>query len=442
MSLSKDATLTFGTKILSFIFSFIGSIFITRLLGVEGKGIQAFINANVSLFSMILGLNILQTLTYFIAKKNFDKAAARGFALILNVTSIIIFTGFTFLLFYIDSPILNLILPQEYQTLFFYYYLVILFINYITTPYFHGNWQGSAKFNIINYITILSSILNAVIFAGAWSYSKFSQNTLSLERVFSISLGITIFLFLIRISIFIKFKTPINFNIKKVMKPMLLFTGVGWLIGILNFAVKRIDIWFVEYNRGIEQLGFYALATGVIDILITLILPATFVISPYLTTANNKRKEEILGRFSRIAFLLLFLFSILGLPTIKFFIPIIYGSEFTQSIMPFQILFIGGMMIILRNIFGVYNIATNNLRPNLYATFLAFIITIILDYLWVPKYGIIGASWASLIAYLVSSFIIIVSVLKKLNNRTSYFFLFRKTDYLYLNNKLTKSFKK
>jgi O-antigen/teichoic acid export membrane protein len=98
-SIARQATTTFGTKAIGFLFSFISSIFLTRLLGVEGKGVQAFIIANVVLFSTFFGFNVLTTLTYFVAKENFDAAAARGLALLINGLGIIFFITAVLLLF-------------------------------------------------------------------------------------------------------------------------------------------------------------------------------------------------------------------------------------------------------------------------------------------------------------------------------------------------------
>ena len=64
MSIARQITSTFVTKIISFVFAFIGSVFLTRLLGPEGKGIHAFISANVLLFSLLIGMDMLNSLTY------------------------------------------------------------------------------------------------------------------------------------------------------------------------------------------------------------------------------------------------------------------------------------------------------------------------------------------------------------------------------------------
>lgn len=435
MSISRQATTTFGTKIIGFLFSFIGSIFLTRLLGVEGKGVQAFIYANVTLFATFLGFNALTTLTYFIAKENFDVAAARGLLLLINVAGIVFFISTILLLFFFESPILDFIIPEGYQSSFFIIYLIIFFLNGIGIPFFHGNWTGQAKFNIINGVVLLSSIINAIIFSGAWFLQKKNILTLSLEEILTISLVITSFLFLLQVAIFIYSQERISFKVKKVIKPIFLFSAMGWMTGIMNFGVRRIDFWFVEYYRSIEDLGYYALAAGLIDILITLFLPATYVLSPYLTNANTEQREALLGRFSRITIAMMSVLTIMVLPLINPTLPFLYGIEFTSAVLPLQILWIGGLLILVRNIFFMFNVATNSLVPNFVAVLVSLLVTLILDFLLVPKYGIIGASWASVLAYGMGSLVVLVSVLSKFTKPVSFFLIFKKDDFNYLYSK-------
>ena len=432
MSIARQAITTFGTKAIGFLFSFIASIFLTRLLGAEGKGLQAFIHTNVILFSTLFGFNVLTTLTYFVAKENFDHAAARGLALIINAAGIVLFITVIMLLFFLNSPILDFIIPEGYQSSFFIMYLIIFFLTGISTPFFYGNWTGQAKFSIINGLVLLSSIINALIFSSAWLLQNKGFIILSLEEILTLSLVLTSLVFLLQISIFINSREKISFKIKKVLRPILVFSTIGWITGVMNFAVRRIDVWFVEYYHSLEQLGNYALAASLVDILITLILPATYVLSPYLTNAIKEQREALLGRFSRITIAVMGILTIIVIPLINPMLPLLYGKEFIDAVLPLKILWIGAFLIVIRNIFLMFNVATNNLTPNFYAILLSLVVTIILDFLLVPTYGILGACWASLAAYSIGFLIIITSVLKKLTKPISFFLILKKDDFNYL----------
>ena len=206
-------------------------------------------------------------------------------------------------------------------------------------------------------------------------------------------------------------------------------------IGILNFANKRIDLWFIEYYNTVEELGFYGLAAQLTGMVITFVLPATFVISPYLTKATPERREKLLSRFSRFissfgVFSILFVFA-----TAWFIVPLVFGAEFYSSVHPLQVLTIGTMLLVFRNVFSIYNLSQKQLRPNLIASFLAFIATIFFDFLWIPKYGIMGAAYASVIAYGVSCIYVFISVYKEFNLGVFDYILINKSDFQFITHK-------
>jgi O-antigen/teichoic acid export membrane protein len=120
------------------------------------------------------------------------------------------------------------------------------------------------------------------------------------------------------------------------------------------------------------------------------------------------------------------------LPLIKPMLPFLYGTEFTSAVLPLQILWIGGLLLLIRNIFLMYNVATNNLAPNFFAVLASLLATLILDFMLVSRYGIVGASWASVVAYGVGSLIVMISVLNKFTRPISFFLIFKKDDFNYL----------
>ncbi len=80
----------------------------------------------------------------------------------------------------------------------------------------------------------------------------------------------------------------------------------------------------------------------------------------------------------------------------------------------------------------MYNVATNNLAPNFFAVLASLLATLILDFMLVSRYGIVGSSWASVVAYGVGSLIVMISVLNKFTRPISFFLIFKKDDFNYL----------
>ena len=117
-SLSKNILQTFRLNIPTIFLGVVAGIFITRLLGPEGKGVYTLFQANAQLLSVFLGVSFAQSMIYFISNKKIPKKYVFGNALaIIFLASII-----SFALIFIDNPIQSLLIPEEYRTLFFKWY--------------------------------------------------------------------------------------------------------------------------------------------------------------------------------------------------------------------------------------------------------------------------------------------------------------------------------
>lgn len=439
MSISKQIITTFFTKIVSFPLSFITGIIFLRMLGSEGNGIQTFILSNVGLLTTFLCFNILQTLIYFNAKQGFDKKAGNGFALLISMLSIFIFSITVLIIYATNSNIIDYMLPDQYQTGFFLFFFIFSFINQVSSQYITGFLQGNQKFELINKLTLAQNIISAAIIIPIWFYVEYLKIDLSIERLLLISIIVSSILLSIRIIVLLFINYTISSNIQNVAFKMLRYSLVGWGTLLINFAVKRIDIWFIEYYHNLSLLGSYALAARLTDLVIMLFGYSSYVIAPHITKANSvDQKLNILCLFNRVSFSLLIPISIFLIVLSYFFIPLLYGEDFRNSIIPFQILVIGMSSLVIRNIFGIYNMATNNLNSNLYGILLSFIATVLLDIILIPKYGIIGASIASIFTYFVSTYFIVYQVVSTNNLPISEYFVLKKTDLIKIKKEFVK----
>ena len=66
------------------------------------------------------------------------------------------------------------------------------------------------------------------------------------------------------------------------------------------------------------------------------------------------------------------------------------------------------------------------------ASWAGVVITVVLDLILIPKYGILGAAWATCAAYGVTSFYLIRMAQKTLGFSLSHIFILRKDDILWL----------
>lgn len=440
-SISKNISITFGTKIISTILALGSSVFLTRMLGKEGNGAYGFIMANVNLFAVLLGFGMARTMTYFIAKEDSDVESVSGLGFYISAIGIAVFSLFTFALYYSESDLINFLLPKGYVSAFIICFMIGNFIHKTATNYLIGVWQGTLKFNSMNLALLQGNAIRLIALAGVWFYVNYSKTDISIVKILYILLIILSVDLLVRFAIFFKGKNKLNFSVNlngTLCRSILVFGSIGIATRVLNFANKRLDIWFVEAYNGLEELGIYLLAVGLVDIMIATIVPGVQVLIPYYTQRNPAQRMQLLSKVSRINLL----FTSILITTVVllsiYVIPFLYGEEFRESVHPFILLCFGAFFLLIRNVFASFNVATNHQKINLRANILALVITLILDITLIPKYGIIGACYASIVAYAASCMFVIIITLRNSELSISKFIFINRNDVSFLYDFIVK----
>jgi len=185
--------------------------------------------------------------------------------------------------------------------------------------------------------------------------------------------------------------------------PQFLKTGSAILLAsVFTIIYVRIDQIFIRHFLDAASVGFYSAGVRLVEV--ANIVPTILVIGlyPAILGVRNDSEDEYKRR-TRFQFALLavsgFLITILCLALAHPLIALIFGNAFIAGVPAFRIyalsipfIFIGAQII---NI-----LYTEDLRRSLIATTgIPACINIILNIFWIPAYGIIGASWATLISF-------------------------------------------
>jgi O-antigen/teichoic acid export membrane protein len=177
---------------------------------------------------------------------------------------------------------------------------------------------------------------------------------------------------------------------------------LGSIFQSLNY---RFDMYLVAFFLGSASVGWYSVSVAMAEWL--WLLPSVLGGTLMQRLANTDKKEvnTISGPINRLtAGILLvgtFLLGFLG----KWVIRLLYGETFTPSLLPFLLLLPGIWAM------GLWKNFMNDLAMRGYPAFksytsgIALILTLGLDILLIPLWGIEGAALASSVAY-ISAFLI------------------------------------
>ncbi len=199
----------------------------------------------------------------------------------------------------------------------------------------------------------------------------------------------------------------------------------SWIMGIATFCTGlslRIDLFFLKAYRTSEEVALFHIPhmyTLQIQILAVSVVTALF---PLLSRWGSNRDDDERFRSAQdmsIRFMTCFglLLAVVSVLFPGIIIRILAGSAYLDAI-PAMVLLSWCIPILFLNYLGA-NLLTAIKKQNLLIIGAVFSLLLngLLDYLWVPRYGTIGASIATLLAYGLQVVIVFALLRKYGRNR-------------------------
>lgn len=377
------------SKIIVYLLSILTITLIPRYLGVEGYGQLNFIISFVSLFSIIGDLG-LYTLIVRDISKNPNKAN-EYFNNLLLFRIIIIF------IFLIIAGVFAIILQSAPITNLIVIYSVGVGIGLLTNfdlAFLNGFQE--IKYQAISdaiqkmvytlgviVVIIFNYKLNGIIFAAAISYVfMFIYSFVAINKLILIN------------------KLNFNFNyIKKITiqsSPFIL-TSIFWMI---YFNIDRI---FITYFKGNYATGLYSISYTFLWFLLSIIAILNTTFFPILSkfSEDKSKLEGIVKKYIYLLYLFIIPVTIGGIYLAPKIISLVFGSQYLDGTIAFQII----MLFFLLNSIGTLNyylLITNHLEKYSFQILgISAITNFLLNFLFIPWLGIIGAALTTIISEIV-----------------------------------------
>ena len=405
--MKKDTFETLLVRVPVLFFSFLYSVFLVKMLGPEGNGLYSFLMSSLWLSILIFGLDAKKSVMYFIVREEFDTARVLGLSFTVFGLSSLLVASIVLSLYLAGSSITHFFIPEEYLNWFFVLFFIASFICQHFTEMFTNVILGSKEFRKFNIYLFSSSLLQVILYGSGFLLIHFLGMERNFIQLFSLVLGIQATLLLMVFIIYLKIiKIKVSFKTKSITRPFIRYSTMNYMDQIGHFLNKRMDVWFIEFYVGLKSLGVYTLSSQLTNFLLLFSTPVEEVLKPYLIGMERKEGNAVFVQYFRMTFYL-----ILGLAMTVFIfstliISLFFGDEFMGAVSPLQILAFGVVFVYFKRMFINYNTAFNDLGINIWAQWLGVLATVILDLILIPKHGIVGAAWASLIAYSITSIIL------------------------------------
>jgi O-antigen/teichoic acid export membrane protein len=175
--------------------------------------------------------------------------------------------------------------------------------------------------------------------------------------------------------------------------------------------------------------GIYSKGVSIVNYLWQIPMMLSTIVFARSAHAKDEKSFSIkVAQLLRVSIIIEGLCSIILIFTAKYIILFLYGEEYFDSIKVLQILLPG---VLILTIFKVLNMdLAGKGKPwvSLKAMLPALIINIIMNYLFIPKYGANGAALASTISYSLAAIVFLVLYSKEVKFSIHDIFRYSKAD--------------
>ena len=379
--------------------SFVVSIFVVRYLGPEDFGIISYAMSFAALFSAfaILGLEsiIIRELVKYPEKR--DELLGTGFWLRTIGAFISIVVIIVTLLLIKEEFFLSLLILIAAASHFFQSFQII---DYFFRAKVQAKYSVYAQFSAM----ILSSVFKIVLILVSAPLIYFVI-AFSVEFVLAAA-GFVIAYKANKLSIFYwKFSKELSKELLKDSWPLI-------LSGIMISLYMRIDQVMLKYLMDEKSVGYYAAAVRLSEA--WYFIPVAICNSLFPAIVNAKKVSNVFyqNRMQKLYDLLALIAIMIALPVTFLsnqIITILYGNEFISSAPVLTIYIWAGVAVFLGVASNQYLVNENLTKFSFLRTALGTVSNVILNYIFIPLYGITGSAIATLISYSIATFSIGIS---------------------------------
>jgi O-antigen/teichoic acid export membrane protein len=380
-----------------------GSVLLARWLLPTGRGEIAAAMLWPVLLTYLGSLGLIDAIVYFSAMPEAQLDAIYGTSLALAIaqSAIIVPIGFAVMPWVLASQE-----PGVVQASRLYLMLVPLSL---MTQYGSSILQGRVLLVAVNWLRLIVPVgylLGTVLlhFIGE----------LTIVSIIVLHLALNAFGLLGTLLLLRQAGIGSHVRVSPILAQQMLTYGLKVQVGVvMQGANLRLDQLLMAAWVTPAQLGLYVVAVSASSLTQPLTIAVRTVIMPSIVRLEDPNMRLAYLRISFQRYWLLSLLYILPLGATFFWaLPFVFGADFRSAIWPAEVLLLGSLCMGAKEVLATGARALGNPWLGSKAEIIAFVVTVVLLVLLLPKLGIMGAAIASLGAYSTSLCMIVYGIQK------------------------------
>lgn len=190
------------------------------------------------------------------------------------------------------------------------------------------------------------------------------------------------------------------------------FLKDGWPFIISSALIvihTRIDQVMIGQMLGNAEVGIYSVAMRLSESWLFIPMIITQTLMPYFVKLKEVSHEHYRTRLTQLYSIMFWLGALAGILTILlggFFVVLLFGEQYRNAYMPLVITIWTGIFISQSVARGIWMVGENMQWYRLVNNLFAVPLNVLLNWILIPRYGVIGASAASFISIGLSVWVI------------------------------------
>ena len=405
-------------------------ILLARVLGPTGRGAASLLILVPTLLALGFSMGIHQANVYFVDHKR------HGLGVVMTNSTLIIAVVSAFvapLMWLAESWIVTWLKLEDYRLA--YRWSCVLLPVMLSNLIYVNVLVGQKRFTERNISVIILSIVQLVLTlvlvwllatgVAGWIAVMVAAHSLSVLYVFFRLTGF-------------RRQTFARPN-KAYFRESMVFGLKGQVGNLLQMFNYRLDMFVVNYFLGLNAVGIYAIAVRIAELPWMMPQVVGNVLYAMISGDQDKYNDEHVASSARKTTVMMIVSSVAILATGWFVVPLVFGSKFADSVLPLAILAPSSIGI------GLHKVLMQSLRGKghpqymSYTAAIALGVTIVLDFVFIPLWGVPGAAAASTIAYLLCAVCTVGWYVRESKLRWHDFVIPRGEDWQYIVNLLART---
>jgi polysaccharide transporter, PST family len=195
------------------------------------------------------------------------------------------------------------------------------------------------------------------------------------------------------------------------MRTLLMNSWPYFLAAISVTLYMRLDVLMLQQMASSHEVGVYSAAAKISELLY--VLPSIFVasLSPALIEAHQARREDYLGRIRQLyvaGWWFAAASSALLCLSAQWLVGVVFGVDFADAAVVLAI-HVWGSIAVVHGVVSSQHLLVENLQKiSLYRTLAGLCCNFVFNLALIPEFGARGAAWATVVAYFVATYSLVV----------------------------------